>query len=124
MTEGQLFTGIVKWCRANTETEREAIAEFQQDFAAKILEENISQSEFINEFLPLRAFIPIKRFRRLSFELTQNPFREATRFALIPCKEILTVIDKLVSSQCTSRALYKCEDSGQILFLWSLLQNL
>ena len=94
MTEGQLFTGIVKWCRANTETEREAIAEFQQDFAAKILDENISQSEFINDFLPLREFIPIKRFRRLSFELTQNPFREATRFALIPCKEILTVIDK------------------------------
>ena len=94
MTEGQLFTGIVKWCRANTETEQEAIAEFQQDFAAKILDENISQTEFINDFLPLREFIPIKRFRRLSFELTQNPFREATRFALIPCKEILTVIDK------------------------------
>ena len=94
VTEGELFTGMVKWCRANTDTEQEAVAKFQEHFADKIIVKNISESEFINEFEPLEKFLPDGLFRRWTFEIIKNKCKEATRFALNPYKVKLTAIEK------------------------------
>ena len=40
VTEGQLFEGMVKWCRANTDTELESIYKFKKNFSNKILIQN------------------------------------------------------------------------------------
>ena len=69
VTEGQLFTGIVKWCRANTVTEQEAINKFQHCFADKIFGKNISAREFLEVIQPLEKFIPDKQFRQWTFEM-------------------------------------------------------
>ena len=37
VTEGELFEGMVKWCRANTETENEAVIKFQEKFSERII---------------------------------------------------------------------------------------
>merc|ERR1712079_311349 len=80
VTEGQLFTGIIKWCGANTKTEQEAIQKFQHDFANKIIAENISESEFMETFQPLVKFIPDPLFKQWPFEIIQNKCKQATRF--------------------------------------------
>ena len=94
VTEGELFTGMVKWCRANTETEKEAIEKFQHNFADKIVVKNISESEFLNEFEPLEKFLPDGLFRKWTFEIIKNKCKEATRFALNPYKVKQTAIEK------------------------------
>ena len=94
VTEGELFTGMVRWCRANTDTEQEAIEKFQHYFADKILVKNISESEFINEFEPLEKFLPDGLFRRWTFEIIKNKTKEASRFALNPYKVKQTAIEK------------------------------
>ena len=55
VTEGELFTGLVKWCRGNTATEEEAIEMFQHIFADWIFVENISETEFKNTFEPRKS---------------------------------------------------------------------
>ena len=48
VTEGEMFQGMVKWCRANTDTEAEAVLKFQESFASKIVVKNISEDTFLN----------------------------------------------------------------------------
>ena len=94
VTEGELFAGLVRWCRANTDDEEEAIERFQINFADKILVKNISENEFLNEFEPLEKFLPDGLFRRWTFEIIKNKCKEATRFALNPYKVKQTAIEK------------------------------
>ena len=49
VSEGELFGGIVRWCRANTDTEEEAIRKFQQKFADKIIVKDLSKDTFLSE---------------------------------------------------------------------------
>ena len=78
VTEGQLFDGIVNWCRANTGTEQEAIDKYQHCFAEKMVGKNISIPEWLNVFRPLNEFIPDKQFGDWTFLIFSNYFKEAT----------------------------------------------
>ena len=82
VTEGKLFTGIIKWCRANSETEQEAIDKFKNCFADTIFGKNISRWQWLDLFLPLDIFIfiPDKQFRQWSSKIvTKNNCKEATQ---------------------------------------------
>ena len=79
VTEGQLFTGIVKWCKANTETEQGAVDKFETLFVDAIFGKNISRSEWLEVFLPQEKFIPDRQFRRWTSEIIQNNCKEATQ---------------------------------------------
>ena len=78
VTEGQLFDGIVNWCRANTGTEQEAIDKYQHCFADKMVGKNISIPEWLNVFRPLNEFIPDKQFGDWTFLIFSNYFKEAS----------------------------------------------
>ena len=78
VTEGQLFDGIVNWCRASTGTEKEAIDKYQHCFADKMVGKNISIPEWLNVFRPLNEFIPDKQFGDWTFLIFSNYFKEAT----------------------------------------------
>ena len=81
-SEGQLFTGIIKWCRANSETEQEAIDKFKNCFVDTIFGKNISRWQWLDLFLPLDIFIfiPDKQFRQWSSEIViKNNCKEATQ---------------------------------------------
>ena len=119
MTEGQLFTGIIKWCGANTKTEQEAIQKFQHDFANKIIAENISESEFMETFQPLVKFIPDPLFKQWPFEIIQNKCKQATRFALNPYKVIQTEIQKDDFLTPVPGTLFIGSDEGPDYDLWS-----
>ena len=93
VTEGELFTGIVRWCRVNTETEEEAIEKFRNCFVDKIRVENISQTAFLHEFGPLAKFLSDEYFRRWTFEIMENKCKDGTRFALNPYKVKQTSIE-------------------------------
>ena len=101
VTEGQLFTGIVEWCRFNThegeddinQEEKRAIEKFQ-DFVDKIDASNISMSEWYEVFQPLEKFIPDKQFVDWTVTIYKNRCEEATtRFVLNPYKVIQTEIE-------------------------------
>merc|ERR1712242_316065 len=79
VTEGQLFTGIVKWCRANTETEQGAVDKFETLFVDAIFGKNISRSEWLEVFLPQEKFIPDRQFRRWTSEIIKNNCKEAAQ---------------------------------------------
>ena len=46
VTEGELFEGMVKWCRANTKTENEAVIKFQEKFAERIIVKNFDEETY------------------------------------------------------------------------------
>ena len=82
VTEGKLFTGIIKWCRANSETEQEAIDKFKNCFVDTNFGKNISRWQWLDLFLPLDIFIfiPDKQFRQWSSKIvTKNNCKEATQ---------------------------------------------
>merc|ERR1711936_1188428 len=79
VTEGQLFTGIVKWCKANTETEQGAVDKFETLFVNAIFGKNISRSEWLEGFLPQEKFIPDRQFRRWTSEIIKNNCKEAAQ---------------------------------------------
>ena len=79
MTEGQLFTGIVKWCKANTETEQGAVDKFETLFVDAIFGKNISRSEWLEVFLPQEKFIPDRQFRRWTSKIIKNNCKEAAQ---------------------------------------------
>ena len=77
-SEGQLFTGIINWCRANFETEQNAIDKFKMCFADSIFGKNISRGDWLEVFLPHEKFIPSKQFRQWTSEIIKNNCEEAT----------------------------------------------
>ena len=77
-SEGQLFTGIIKWCRANFETEQKAIDKFKMCFADSIFGKKISRRDWLEVFLPQEKFIPSKQFRQWTSEIIKNNCEEAT----------------------------------------------
>ena len=48
MSEGDLFTAMVDWCKGNTNSEEEAVEFFQAKFADKVMVKNISQDTFLS----------------------------------------------------------------------------
>ena len=93
VTEGELFTGMVKWCRANTDTEQEAVAKFQEKFADKIVVKNISEDTFLNIIGPSN-YLSNEMFKAWTFEVLKNKVKAASRFALNPYKIKQTSIER------------------------------
>ena len=93
VTEGELFTGMVKWCRANTTTEDEAVAKFQQKFADKIIVKNVSENTFLSNIGPSNFLSP-DLFKTWTFEVMKSKVKDASRFALNPYKVQQTSIEK------------------------------
>ena len=93
VTEGELFTGMIKWCRANTETEEEAVVRFQEKFADKIIVKNIGEDSFLNTIGPSNFLSP-ELFKNWTFEVMKNKVKVASRFALNPYKIQQTSIER------------------------------
>ena len=93
VTEGELFGGMVRWCRANTDNEEEAIRKFQQKFAVKIIVKNVSKDTFLSEIGPSN-FLSAELFKNWTFEIMKNKVTDASRFALNPCKIWQTSIER------------------------------
>ena len=80
VSEGELFGGIVRWCRANTDTEEEAIRKFQQKFADKIIVKDVSEDTFLSEIGPSN-FLSADLFKNWTFEIMKTKVKDASRFA-------------------------------------------
>jgi len=93
VTEGELFAGMVRWCRANTDSEEEAILKFQQKFASKIIVKNVSEDTFLSEIGPSNFLSP-ELFKSWTFEIMKTKVKDASRFALNPYKVQHTVIER------------------------------
>jgi len=93
VTEGQLFGGMVNWCKANTTTEDEAVTLFQQKFADLIMVKNVSESTFLNEIGPSNFLSP-DLFKKWTFEVMKSKVKDASRFALNPYKVQQTSIKR------------------------------
>ena len=93
VTEGELFSGMVRWCRANTESEHDAIKKFQQKFADKIIVKNVSENIFLSEIGPSN-FLSADLFKNWTFEIMKTKVKEASRFALNPYKVQQTSIER------------------------------
>ena len=118
VTEGELFTGMVKWCRGNTDTETEAIEMFQNIFADRIFIENISETEFIKKFEPLEEFLPHGLFRRFTFETIKNKCKKGTRFALNPYKAIEKILEREDFLNARSRPGVQGDGHGLDTVIW------
>jgi len=86
VTEGELFSAVVRWCKANTSAEQDAVTLFMNDFADKFIVNNISMDAFVKDIGPSNNFIGEKLFRTWTFEILQNKIKDASRFALNPYK--------------------------------------
>ena len=93
VTEGELFEGMVKWCRANTESENEAVNKFQERFAERIIVKNISEETFLNIIGP-SSFLSSEMFKNWTFEVMKSKVKVASRFALNPYKIQQTSIER------------------------------
>jgi len=93
VSEGELFTGMVKWCRANTENEQEAVLKFQQKFADRIVVKNICEDTFLNIIGPSN-YLSNDMFKAWTFEVLKNKVKAASRFALNPYKIKQTSIER------------------------------
>ena len=93
VTEGELFNGMVKWCRANTDSEDEAIQKFQEKFADKIIVKNVSEDTFLNDIGPSNFLSP-DIFKNWTFEIMKSKVKDASRFALNPYKIQQTSIER------------------------------
>lgn len=93
VSEGELFSGMVRWCRANTDTTEEAIKKFQHYFADKIIVKNVSQDTFLEDIGPSNFLSP-ELFKNWTFEVMKNKVLDATRFALNPYKVQQTSIER------------------------------
>ena len=78
-TEGQLFMGLVKWCRANTKSEDEAVKKFQEKFASKVIKENISQEAFIKTF-GMSKYFTFDVYQDMAVSVMKNKVEDLTRF--------------------------------------------
>ena len=77
VTEGELVTGIIKWCRANTKTLQNAIDKFQHSFLSSIFVENIGESEFKKGLELLKMFFPGQLLQKWTFKC-----QDVTRLAM------------------------------------------
>ena len=93
VTEGELFSGMIRWCRANTDTEQEAVSKFQKHFADKIIVKNVSEDTFLNEIGPSNFLSP-DIFKNWTFEIMKSKVKDASRFALNPYKVQQTSIER------------------------------
>ena len=118
VTEGELFTGMVNWCRGNTDTEMEAIEKFQHFFADKIFVKNISETEFINKFEPMEEFLPHGLFRRFTFEIIKNKCKKGTRFALNPYKVKEKTLEKEDFLDAKSIPGFHGDGNGSDSIIW------
>ena len=80
-TEGQLFMGLVKWCRANTESEDEAVKKFQEKFASKVIKENISEAAFIKTF-GMSKYFTFDVYQDMAVSVMKNKVEDLTRFEI------------------------------------------
>jgi len=94
VTEGQLFTGVVRWCAANTATEEEAVNMFKLDFAEKFIVKNFSEKAFLDHIMPSHKFVGDELFRLWTFQVMENKTKDASRFALNPYKVHRLKIEK------------------------------
>ena len=93
VSEGELFGGMVRWCRANTDCEEEAVKKFQQKFADKIIVKNVSEDTFLSEIGPSN-FLSAELFKNWTFEIMKTKVKDASRFALNPYKVQQTAIER------------------------------
>merc|ERR1719443_1722033 len=84
---------MVKWCRANTETENEAVIKFQEKFSERIIVKNISEETFLNIIGP-SSFLSNEMFKNWTFEVMKSKVKAASRFALNPYKIQQTSIER------------------------------
>jgi hypothetical protein len=84
---------MVKWLRANTDSEEQAIARFQEKFADKIIVKNVSESIFLTNIGPSNFLNP-DLFKSWTFEVMKNKVKDASRFALNPYKVQQTSIER------------------------------
>ena len=94
VTEGEIFTGVVDWCVANTNSERESKTIFQQNFEAKFLVGNISIDMFKSSIRANSHFLSPDLFREWTYEVLKNEVVTGTRFSLILFKVHSTEIDQ------------------------------
>ena len=94
VTEGEIFTGVVDWCVANANSERESKTIFQQNFEAKFLVGNISIDMFKGSIRANSHFLSPDLFREWTYEVLKNEVVTGTRFALILFKVHSTEIDQ------------------------------
>ena len=86
---------MVRWCRANTDTESEAVTKFQECFASKIIVKNISEDTFLN-IIGLSNYLSNEMFKAWIFEVMKNKVKGASRFALNPYKIQPTLLLEVV----------------------------
>eukprot|EP00092_Neocalanus_flemingeri_P017251 GFUD01018654.1.p1 GENE.GFUD01018654.1~~GFUD01018654.1.p1 ORF type:complete len:659 (-),score=173.57 GFUD01018654.1:257-2050(-) len=84
---------MVRWCRANSDSEEEAIKKFQQKFADRIIVKNVSEDTFLSEIGPSN-FLSADLFKNWTFEIMKNKVKDASRYALNPYKIQQTAIER------------------------------
>jgi len=120
VSEGDIFEGIIRWCRASTNSEEEAILKFQQKFADKIIAKNISNETFVTKIGP-SGFLSDELFKNWTYEIMKSKVPEASRFALIPYKIKRTLIDK--EDFLEPRADPSLPDQGSDYDLWKTIDE-
>ena len=58
---------MVKWCRANTDTESKAVTKFQECLASKVIVKNLSEDTFLN-IIGLSNYLSNEMFKAWIFD--------------------------------------------------------
>ena len=86
---------MIKWCRANTDSEEEAIKKFQNKFEDKIIVKNVSVDTFLSKIGPSN-FLSAELLKNWTFEIIKSKvnLEDAFKLALNPYKTKQTVIER------------------------------
>jgi len=93
ITEGELFTAMVNWCKANTSSEIESVELFREKFVEKVLVQNISLDIFNVVIGPSSNYLSADVLKKWTFEVKKNKMEEGTRMVLNPLKIFHTTIE-------------------------------
>ena len=93
VSEGDLFQGMIEWCKYNCTDNDAAILKFQSKFATKVKVKNMTKDTFLRT-IGESSFISPELFKSWTFEImkSEGVRMDATRFALHPLKVQQTVI--------------------------------
>ncbi|XP_023319476.1 uncharacterized protein LOC111694717 isoform X2 [Eurytemora carolleeae] len=85
--EGELFQGMINWCKYNTEDQESATHKFESQFSSKVRVKNMTKNTFLKT-IGESDFTSPKLFKKWTFEfMNGNPVQlDATRYALHPLK--------------------------------------